>query len=86
MQSLKEAKKNGIPIYIPGGQVKGWEYAGDFVVNPDYVAPPPPPPVEKLKNICQDCRQEMPNKGRGLMRGMSVFYLCDNCIRKYGGA
>ncbi len=81
--NIKEARTKGQPVYIPGGDIKGWEYGGDFVPNPDFVAPEPPK-VEQLKHTCSDCRKEMPTKGRPVMRNMNVLYVCDNCIKKYG--
>ena len=82
--NIKEAKEKGQPVYIPGGAIKGWDYAGDFFPNPDFVAPEPPK-VEQIKNICPSCKSEMSDKGKALMKGLSVFYLCNNCIKKYGG-
>lgn len=81
--SVKEVKVKGQPIYVPGGDIKGWEYGGDFVPNPDFVAPVPPK-VEKVKHFCSQCRKEIPSRGNAVMRGASVFYVCDNCIKKYG--
>ncbi len=81
---LEEAREKGRPIYVPGGAIKGWEYQGDLVKNPDFVAPEPvvaPQP----KHFCADCKVEMDNKGKAFMRGLTVFYVCVNCIKKYGG-
>jgi len=86
MTTVEEAKTTGTPILVPSGETKGWEVGNDFIKNPDYT----PPKVEAQAPIkqtykCQACGTDMDDQGKRMMRGLSVFRVCENCLKNYAG-
>ena len=84
---LKEFKEKGIPIYVPGGEIKGWEYGGEFLQNPDWTAPPPPKvdPIKPIVYRCQRCgAEEADNKAIEFKGGVTrEIRVCNRCVN-YG--
>ncbi len=87
-KTIEEFKDKGVPVKVPGGDIKGWEIGDDFMINPDYVAPPPAPveTIEPIKIKCGKCgadeaKEKIIEFKGGLTREVSV---CDKCIKYYG--
>ena len=89
MYSLKEFKESGKPVYVPGLEkdsrlLKGWEIENEFMLSPDYTAPPPPPPKPEIQYQCQKCGTKIPDqRHKGIVYSggmMRTLTMCNRCV------
>lgn len=86
MDKLEQAKAHGKPVYVPSGEIKGWEFQGDLVRNPDYTPPKVvAPKVEPIQHKCGRCGSDISHTRNKMLINLQTITVCDQCYRFYGG-